>query len=532
MKGKTLLSLAIVLAMILAAIPFAAVKVKAVPPTTISVVFENGLNSITKTLGSDFIVRFNISTAASVGAYKISVVWNTSVLSLKTGTAADVVEGLWMKSFGATIFGVDAVDNVGGELNGIACNLLAGSATGSGTMFTVAFHAAYASVTPGFIDILNPNTVDTYLLDESLINVINIDATVNGLVTVPLPPVTPPKAIITSPVDGSIVTVGDTVALDGSGSTNGIDVVPPPSEPCPINWSQSYWTIDFHNGTIIVVTGEFYSFTCSGPGLVTITLTVIAPDPTPGDSAYVDHDTSAPVSIMQVPVAAGPNIDVYTDRGGEGPLGTYAFGWSDAYGPQEEVCVYAKVTYNGAPVEYKPVEFVVFDAFGDERASYTAFSNASGIAKVCFRIPWQGSDAENYFGNWSIYGTVDISQVQVSDVVMFRFGYLLYIDTVTVGGPYHKLDTMTIDITIGSIAMKDYDAFLQITAVDEANVPIGQAFATITVPSLGYSATGNTIVIPSWAYVGVGTIYVDLLTSQLGVPYCPEKTAVFVIIYP
>jgi len=535
MKGKTILSLAIVLAMILAAIPFAAIKVRAVPPTTISVVFENGTNAITKTLGSDFIVSFNISTAAVVGFYSISVGWDPTVLSLKTGTAADIVEGPWMKAFGATLWaGPSGIDNVVGKIAAIPDGLLAypPAATGSGTMFTIAFHAAHAQAYPGAIKILDPN-VNSYLLNGTLTTAVNIDNTVNGTVTVPLPPVTPPKAIITSPVDGSIVTVGDTVTLDGSHSTDGIDVVPPPSEACPISWILSYWTVDLHNGTVLTLYGETTSFVCGGPGLVTITLTVIAPDPTPGDSGYVDHDTSAPVNIMQIPAAAGPAIDVYTARGGQGPLGTYPFGWSDAYGPQEEVCVFAKVTYNGAPVEYKPVEFVIMDNNGDERDSRTAFTNASGIATVCFRIPWQGSDAENYFGNWSIYGTVDISQVQVSDTVKFRFGYILFIETITVTpSSLSKGDTMTIDVTIGSIAMADYDAFLQISAHDNCNVPIGQAFATITVPSLGYSALGNTITIPDWAYVGAGVIYVDLLTSKFGLPYCPEKTAVFIINYP
>jgi len=531
MKGKTILSLAIVLTMLLAAVPFAAVKTNAANPTTVDVLFENGLHTITKAMGSDFIVTFKLTTDFGVGAYKMTVGWDTSVLSLKTGTTADVVEGNFMKSHGATIFGVDNIDNVGGQLQGIACNLLAGSASGSDTMFTVAFHALAASPTPGFIDVLDPNTMSTYLLDESLSNAINIDFVNNGNVTVPLPPVTPPVAIITSPIDGSMVTVGSTVALDGSHSTPGIDVVPPPSEACPI--TEYDWTVDLHNGTILILSGATTSFVCGGAGPVTITLTVHAPDPTPGDSNYVDH-ASATVSIMQVPAATGRQIDVYTARGGEGPLGTYKFGWSDAYGPQELVCVFAKVTYNGAPVEYKPVEFVVYDPLtGLEIASYTAFTNASGIAKVCFRLPWQGSAAESHFGDVTITGTVDIAEVQITDAVMFHYGYLLKIDSVTVGGPYHKGDTMTITVTISSILMNPRDAFLQITAADELDVPIVQFLGTVTVPITGLGPLGYTTnAIPSWAYVGVGTVYVDLLTSQLGVPYCPEKTASFVIVYP
>jgi len=523
MKGKTLLSLAIVLSMVLGVLPFATVKAA---PCTISVVFENGLNNITKAPCNNFIVSINIANAPNIDFFDIGIQWDPAVLELQTGTPADVVEGGFMKAFGSTVFPGPSVINIG-SMPDIPCGFLTGGpAHGDGTLFTIAFHAKAPG--DGAITIMDPNVVSFLLLGPALVN---IDATVNGVVNIPLPPATPPKAIITSPVDASTVTVGDTVNLVGTASTPGYDTVPAPGETCPITIYE--WTVDLHNGTVLDLFGATQSFVCGGPGLVTITLTVTAPDPTPPSApTYVDHDSTS-VSIMQVPAATGPNIDVYTDRGGQGPLSTYPFGWSDAYGPQEEVCVYAKVTYNGAPVEYKPVEFVIIDPFGAERESRTAFTNASGIAKVCFRIPWQGSDAEHYFGDWSIYGTVDISQVQVSDTVMYRFGYLLYIDSVTAGGPYHKGDTMTINVHVSSIAMADYVAFLQITAVDEADVPIGLFTAVITVSSSGL-ATGGTIVIPSWAYVGVGHVYVDLLEDGVwsGVPYCPEASAVFVIVYP
>jgi hypothetical protein len=153
----------------------------------IAVVFDNGLSTINETASTNFTASFNIyNPPEGVAALKVTVVWDTSTLSLKTGTAADVVEGLWMKSFGATIFGVDYINNTGGKLDGVADNLLAGSATGNGTMFTVAFHAKAISPTT-YISILNPNTVDTYLLNESLDGVVNIDAVVNGSVTVVIP---------------------------------------------------------------------------------------------------------------------------------------------------------------------------------------------------------------------------------------------------------------------------------------------------------------------------------------------------------
>ena len=545
MKGKTLLSLAIVLAMVIAVLPLSIVK--AVSPVTIAVVFENGLNTIEKAPCNNFIVSIKIvnppDNPPGIGFFDVGIHWDSSMLELQTGTSADVVEGDYMKHFGGTVFPGPSVIHID-NMPDIPCGFLSGGPAhgdfGTNTLFTVAFHAKASGITDAAIGIIDPNTV-TYLLNADLSAVVNIDAVINGTVHIPPPAATSPKAIITSPLDASTVTVGDTVTLDGSHSTDGIDSVPP-SEACPINsW---VWTVDYGNGTIITLLGAHASFVCGGPGSVAITLTVTAPDPTPGDSNYVDHDSKT-IHIMQIPAVTGPNIDVYTDRGGLGPLGAYPTGWSDAYGPQEEVCVYAKVTFNGAPVEYKPVSFVIADPFGVERESRTAFTNASGIAKVCFRIPWQGSDAETYFGNWTIYGTVDISQVQVYDAVKFRFGYLLSITSINIlNGPFHKLDTMYINVTITSIAMRDYPAFVQISVVDTSDVPIGLATDVISVPGGGI-VWGNvittnyyTVAIPSWAYVGQGTVYADLLgmgdpaPSWASVPYCPEVSTPFLIVYP
>jgi len=520
MKGKTILGLAIVLTMVLAAIPFAAVKAA---PVTLSVVFdENGLSTLSKASHSDFNVSVLIANSPAIDFYSIKIHWDPAIITLKhNDTTIDLVNGGFLTGFAGPSSAGTHYDT--GTLDDVAGYLTAGSKSGSGKLFTMVMHDIQDTVSN--ITIEAPN-VDTYISLGG--NPENIDAVVNGMATFFPPPATSPHAVISSPIDGSIVTVGGTVNLDGHLSTGGVDSVPP-SEACPITVYD--WTIN--NGTVFHLFGATASFVCSSPGLVTITLTVTAPDPTPGDSNYVDHDTSAPVSVMQVPAATGRAIDVYTARGGQGPLGTYPFGWSDAYGPQEQVCVFAKVTYNGGPVEYKPVEFVVYDPVsGLEIASYTAFTNASGIATVCFRIPWQGKDAESHFGDMIITGTVDIAEVQISDTVMFHYGYILKIDTVTVGGPYHRLDTMSVDVTISSIAMGSHSAFLQITANDELNVPIGQYLATITVPAAGYNGIGLTIPIPSWAYIGTGTVYADLLTSQTGVPYCPEKTAFFIIVYP
>jgi hypothetical protein len=528
-KTKTLLSLAIVISIVFAALPIAAVKAL---PTTVEVIFENGLHTIEKVPCNVFIVTFKIFDAPAMDFWDMEIHWNPAVLELQTGTTNDVVQGGFMSAFGTTVFALQAPNNAAGILPDIACGFLSGGpASGTGILMTIAFHAKATGTSA--ITIWQ-NGVESYLLNGADLVVFT---EVNGQVDVPPPPATPPQAIITTPADGAMVPVCNDVLLGGLDSTDGFDTLPPPGEVCPI--TDYEWAVDFHNGTIAILHGGETFFHCDGPGLVTITLTVTAPDPTPPSApGYVPTD-SMTIEILQVAPVLGPSIDIYTARGGEGIFvdatdGQYPYHWSDAYGPQEEVCVFAKVTYNDEPVEYKPVVFEVMDPSGNGRDFRVVFTDANGIAAACFRIPWEGSDAEAMFGNWSILGVVSISEVEVHDVVKFKFGYILSIVGLTVT-PFslHKLETMTVDVDIQSISMAPYDTVLVITAADEAGVPIGFAYALFTVdPEDGLSA-GHTITIPQWAFVGMGTVYVNLLTDWPGyggVPYCPEETAPFLVL--
>lgn len=157
--------------------------VKAPTPTTISVVFENGLNTITKTLGSNFTVSINIATTAYVGLYVIGIQWDPSALELRdNNTNRDVIEGPWMKAFGHTTFsGPFNANLTAGIMPDIGCGLSSGSATGNGTMFTVAFHAKAPSSATN-ITIMSPNEISVLSLN---LDIVNIDAVFNGQVHVP-----------------------------------------------------------------------------------------------------------------------------------------------------------------------------------------------------------------------------------------------------------------------------------------------------------------------------------------------------------
>jgi hypothetical protein len=285
-----------------------------------------------------------------------------------------------------------------------------------------------------------------------------------------------------------------------------------------------------------------------------VTLQVFAPDcnDTETHIDFVDTDTVTEI-IHILPPVSGPDIDVYscdhmepwkgTGKGcdkttGEeyGPTGDPPV-WSamsDAYGPQQEVCICALVTYNGEPVENKLVAFEIRDPADGFVAFRSAATGPDGIACVSFRIPWTGATAEDLFGAWLVIATVDIAEEVVMDKMRFRFGYLVNIaDIDLTPTSLYKLDTLGVTVTLANIAFTPKDVVLAVVLYDEVGVPINQFAAPLTVDPVGMVAPVINLVIPSWAFVGVGTAYVnvfDTYPSLGGTPMCPEGSENFVIL--
>ena len=260
-------------------------------------------------------------------------------------------------------------------------------------------------------------------------------------------------------------------------------------------------------------------------------------DPVGQPIPHTVHDGSYKFVPLPSP-CIGPAIDVYTQRGGHGPNMP-----SDAFGPQEEVILYAYVSYNCEPVENKFVVFEVKNPSGETVLYRTATSNAEGIATTSFRIPWEGEEAESLFGEWTILGSVDIAEQIVNDTCTFEFGWLIEITQVKTvdayGNPkasFTKGEHIYFNMTVKNIAFTTKTATLIMVVYDECGVPIGW----VTLPDW-MIGPGRTeiftidLLIPSWSYVGVETVYANAYTQlpELGgVPYCPETSTTFVIAKP
>ena len=235
----------------------------------------------------------------------------------------------------------------------------------------------------------------------------------------------------------------------------------------------------------------------------------------------------------------GPYIDVYTQKepySGRGPNQP-----SDAFAPQEEVILYAYVSYNCEPQQNKPVGFEVIDPTGEIIVDRSAFTNSEGIANITFRIPWPCENPEEtIFGMWTVIAKVSVLDLTAEDTLTFEVGWIIEIvevETVDATGQlktsFVKGEHLYFNLTARNIAFVSKIATFTIVVYDEQDVPIGHVVLHNWVIPPGASRIFVlSIQIPKWAYIGVANVYANAYTDlpQLcGVPYCPEMSVAFII---
>ena len=289
--------------------------------------------------------------------------------------------------------------------------------------------------------------------------------------------------------------------------------------------------IDPTNTSAIYRTGE-----TNASGLATVNFTL--PTAGPPEQIIGTWTAIAVVSIAEETVrdtlffsVRGPMIDLYTQRDGKGAKMA-----SDAFAPQEEVVLYAYVTYNLDPVEGKLVAFEVIDA-NDTCVTYkTAATNASGIANMSFRIP-----SMPVFGTWLAIGTVHVVETTVADTLTFEVGWIVYIIKIETVNEHGEIKTSFVkgehvhfNLTVQSIALVSKIATFTIVTYDEQGVPVGQIVLHSWVIPPGASQFFIIgIQVPKWVYIGVATVYANAYTNlpqNGGVPYCPEISVTLMIV--
>jgi len=182
----------------------------------------------------------------------------------------------------------------------------------------------------------------------------------------------------------------------------------------------------------------------------------------------------------------GRVIDVFTQYptpyGGQGVDAP-----SDMFWPQQEVILYAYVTYNEWPEQNKHVTFQIIDPQGKIWGVLDAWTNSTGYAVVSFRLPWPCDDPEAIFGEWTVIGTVDVAGSSVNDTLTFYYDYLIHIVSVEPDKTLYKHDEdIYVAVTIKSRRMQKLNVTLAITVVDETGVPFGYIYTQIEIGGASY----------------------------------------------
>lgn len=214
---------------------------------------------------------------------------------------------------------------------------------------------------------------------------------------------------------------------------------------------------------------------------------------------------------------------------------------SNAFAPQEEVILYAHLTYHGVAVADKLVAFEIYgpvNPFNNITFRRTATTNASGIATIDFRIPWPTEKHETIiFGNWAVYAGADIAEVRVEDTLTFKVGWIVEILSVaTVDADFQpqtvfgKGTCVSVELALRNIANVSKMVMLAVIAYDELGIP----FANIMIDDFeiqpGENYTYSELQIPEWAVIGEATLNASVYTAPLtegGLPYCPEVSTTF-----
>jgi parallel beta-helix repeat protein len=303
--------------------------------------------------------------------------------------------------------------------------------------------------------------------------------------------------------------------------------------PATFNASKSYdpdgiiisYKWDFGDGTPIVEINQSittHTFTKAGTYLVTLTVK---------DNDGLTNSTSKSVKVVPAILI----LDLYTQQpepySGRGPNMP-----SDAYAPQSRVILYAEVTYNYEPVENKLVSFTVKDPNGIMILTRSNSTDQYGITWVDFTL---ASNAT--FGIYTAFASVEVSGRFANDTLTFRVGWLIEIIEVAAVDQNGYLknifmhgEDLYINLKIQNIAFTTKNATLTNSIIDERGQLIGASYLVNVAVPPGVHEFNILLklTVPQWSFVGTATVYTNAYTflpNLGGTPYCPEKSAIFII---
>ena len=235
----------------------------------------------------------------------------------------------------------------------------------------------------------------------------------------------------------------------------------------------------------------------------------------------------------------GGKIDLFTQKepySGKGPNVP-----SDAFGPEEEVQIYALATYNEYPVQNLLVAFQILGPPNPvENISFyrVASTDEMGIATISFRIPHLN---ETTFGKWTVIGNTRIGDLTFTDTVSFKVGWIIEIVSLkTINENHTEQEEFTrgsyvgIELVLRNIAMTEKITSLTVTIYDCLGTFVNATELSdfVVQPNGTLVYTYFFLYVPKSAYVGRAMVYACAYTAlprSNGVPYCPGVSKYFLI---
>jgi len=235
----------------------------------------------------------------------------------------------------------------------------------------------------------------------------------------------------------------------------------------------------------------------------------------------------------------GGKIDLFTQKepySGKGPNMP-----SDAFGPGEEVQIYALATYDEYPVRDLLVAFQILGPPNPvENISFyrVASTDEMGVATISFRISHLN---ETIFGKWTVIGNTKIDDLTITDTIMFKVGWIVEIVSLKTINENHaeqeefaRESYVGIEMVLRNIAMTEKKTCLTVTIYDSLGMFVNATelgdFAVKPNETLVY--TYFFLYVPKSANVGRAVVYAcayTALPTSNGVPYCPGVSKYFLI---
>jgi hypothetical protein len=286
-------------------------------------------------------------------------------------------------------------------------------------------------------------------------------------------------------------------------------------------WHSPYPNTDAGPGLVATITFNA-TYQEVFPPIPSLTCDLILYDILGGDTNATDVPFDPPVKGKYVIMSKtlGRTIDVYTQYpfpyGGQGLNQT-----SDLFWPQKMIHLFANVSYNEWPEQFKDVTFEVRDPDGGTLIILSGTTGEDGVAHVSFRIPWP--EGEKWLCHeFTVVASVDIACEVVRDWLWFHFDYMVRWDdpdaVTTEYTEYKHCEEINITINFKSKAMQTYPVVITAVLKDELDYAWGFTYVALEVGGAEYCHYKNytvelSIHVEKHVHAGIATIHVNALSG-------------------